>query len=219
MPAMKTPGVYTPEKQTFPHSAVEAATAVPAFIGYTEKAQNGDLSLLNKPFRITSMYEYHIYFGGAPKPMFTIAETADFSRIRCGNKGVSVKRSDTPFILYYNMLMFYANGGGTCYIVSVGDYSADEISSEALHRGVDALLEEQEPTMVVVPEAVCLPDAATCSKLQQHILEHCGSETQSRFAILDVFNGYKDMKEPENVIEKFRSGVDNFMSFGAAYYP
>ena len=36
----KTPGVYIVEKSAFPNSVVEVATAVPAFIGYTEKASN-----------------------------------------------------------------------------------------------------------------------------------------------------------------------------------
>lgn len=37
---MKTPGVYIVEKSAFPNSVVEAATAIPAFIGITEKALN-----------------------------------------------------------------------------------------------------------------------------------------------------------------------------------
>lgn len=53
MGSMKTPGVYIVEKSAFPSSTVEVATAVPAFIGYTEMALNGNVSLLNKPFRIT----------------------------------------------------------------------------------------------------------------------------------------------------------------------
>lgn len=62
MPDMKTPGVYIVEKSAFPNSIVEVATAVPAFIGYTEKAENSDTSLLNKPWRITSIAEFHAYY-------------------------------------------------------------------------------------------------------------------------------------------------------------
>jgi len=40
MAQMKTPGVYIVEKSAFPNSVVEAATAIPAFIGITEKALN-----------------------------------------------------------------------------------------------------------------------------------------------------------------------------------
>ena len=63
---MKTPGVYILEKNAFPNSVVEVATAVPAFIGYTEKADNKGTSLHNRPFRITSLGEFHQYFGDGP---------------------------------------------------------------------------------------------------------------------------------------------------------
>jgi uncharacterized protein len=63
---MKTPGVYILEKNAFPNSVVEVATAVPAFIGYTEKADNKGTSLHNKPFRITSLGEFHQYYGYGP---------------------------------------------------------------------------------------------------------------------------------------------------------
>lgn len=68
MVVMKTPGVYIVEKNAFPNSVVEVATAVPAFIGYTEKAENGGKSLSMVPWRITSMSEFRQYFGGAPLP-------------------------------------------------------------------------------------------------------------------------------------------------------
>ena len=72
MGAMKTPGVYVVEKNAFPNSVVEVATAVPAFIGYTEKAVNGGKSLVNVPWRISSLSEYLQYFGGAPEPEFEL---------------------------------------------------------------------------------------------------------------------------------------------------
>ena len=36
MPVYKTPGVYVEEISTLPPSVAEVATAVPAFVGYTE---------------------------------------------------------------------------------------------------------------------------------------------------------------------------------------
>ena len=75
MPAvMKTPGVYIIEESAFPSSVVEVATAVPAFIGYTEKADNKGKALSNMAWRITSLAEYTTYFGGAPKPTFTLED-------------------------------------------------------------------------------------------------------------------------------------------------
>ena len=70
--AMKTPGVYIVEKNAFPNSVVEVATAVPAFVGYTRRAENGGKSLRNKPWRISSMAEYHTYFGHGPDPKLSI---------------------------------------------------------------------------------------------------------------------------------------------------
>lgn len=147
MGIMKTPGVYIVEKNTYPNSAVEIDTAVPAFIGYTEKALNSNESLLNKPLRITSMVEFHAYFGGAPTPVFTLAEPVggETPSLVCGTKKVVVKQSGVPFTLYYQMLMFFGNGGGPCYIVSVGDYTADNLNADALKAGIDMLLKNRNP--------------------------------------------------------------------------
>ncbi|MDR3062332.1 MAG: phage tail sheath subtilisin-like domain-containing protein, partial [Dysgonamonadaceae bacterium] len=210
MGAMKTPGVYIVEKNAFPNSVVEVATAVPAFIGYTEKALNGNKSLLKTPWRITSMAEFHSYFGGAPTPKFRISVSA-------GEPVVTCERKHT---LYYHMLFFYANGGGPCYIVSVGNYDEDPDAS-GFTAGIETLLKEQEPTMVVIPEAVNL-DADNCQKVQEAMLKHCGYDMKNRFAIFDVFNGDKGRKDPEagDVILDFRERIgSNYLNFGAAYYP
>lgn len=69
---MKTPGVYIVEKNAFGNSVVEAETAIPAFIGYTEKAENGNDNLTNIPWKISSMTEYVQYFGGAPSIDLTL---------------------------------------------------------------------------------------------------------------------------------------------------
>ena len=41
-----TPGVYVVEKDGFPSSVLEVATAVPAFIGYAERASSDERSRL-----------------------------------------------------------------------------------------------------------------------------------------------------------------------------
>ena len=55
MAQMKTPGVYIIEKNAFPNSVVEVATAIPAFIGHTQFARDGNKDLTGIPFRISSM--------------------------------------------------------------------------------------------------------------------------------------------------------------------
>lgn len=55
---MKTPSEYVVTTGAFPNSVVEVATAVPAFVGYTENAVNGNESLLNKPLKISFMADF-----------------------------------------------------------------------------------------------------------------------------------------------------------------
>ncbi|GAB7207122.1 hypothetical protein OS21_36180 [Dickeya oryzae] len=137
MGVMKTPGVYIVEKNAFPNSVVEVATAVPAFIGYTEKAENGGVSLRNKAWRITSMSDFRHYFGGAPLHKFDIVEKTDqvpgdaaFSQ---AGKAYTLTLANTRYLLYYSMLFFFQNGGGPCYIISVGSYQ-DAIDADALKK-------------------------------------------------------------------------------------
>jgi phage tail sheath protein FI len=56
MVAYRTPDVYVEEIPVFPPSVAEVGTAIPAFIGYTERAiKNTADDLLLKPTRISSL--------------------------------------------------------------------------------------------------------------------------------------------------------------------
>ena len=223
MGAMKTPGVYIVEKNAFPNSTVEVATAVPAFIGYTEKADNKGKSLSNQPWRITSMAEYMSYFGFGPTPQFSFSESttpnAALPTLSLSGTEYVLEQVKGKFNLFYSMLLFFQNGGGTCYVVSVGNYK-DDISPDKLNAGIDLLIKEQEPTIVVIPEAVLLkqPD---CISVQQHMLDHCGNVMKNSVAILDVSDGHRSRQDPAgDPVANFRNSVGtNFLHFGMAYYP
>ncbi len=230
MAVMKTPGVYIVEKNAFPNSIVEVATAVPAFIGYTERADNKGKSLTRRPMRISSISEYQQYFGFGPTPQFEIADqtnppaTASFAT---GGKEYLLKPAEGVdggrYLLYYSILLFFQNGGGPCYIVSVGNYATPVISGDndsGLISGIAPLVKEQEPTMVVIPEAVLLEDKAACISVQQAMLKHCG-EQRNRVAILDIWGGYRDRQDNTgDCVDDFRNSLGiNYLSFGAAYYP
>jgi uncharacterized protein len=222
--AMKTPGVYIVEKNAFPNSVVEVATAVPAFIGYTERADNGGKPLANKPWRISSMAEYHQYFGFGPTPKLSIvATTVDKASFQAEDKYYALQQQDGSvggrFLLYYGMLHFFQNGGGPCYVVSVGGYDG-EVEADKLIAGIEPLVKEQEPTMVVIPDAVLLAKK-NCILVQQEMLQHCGGRMRSRIAILDVWAGFRDRKDPAgDPVNDFRNdlGINN-LDFAAAYYP
>lgn len=223
MGAMKTPGVYIVEKSAFPNSVVEVATAVPAFIGYTEKADNKGKSLSNQPWRITSMAEFNNYFGFGPSVQFAFSAaptppTAPPS-FSVANTAYMLEQAKGKYILYYSMLLFFQNGGGTCYIVSVGDFK-DDVDPDKLKGGVDLLIKEQEPTIVVVPDAVLLKQA-DCISVQQHMLDHCGNVMKNRVSILDVSDGHRSRQDPAgDPVAAFRNSLGiNFLDYGMAYYP
>ena len=234
MGVMKTPGVYIVEKNAFPNSVVEVATAVPAFVGHTEWADNHNTPLLLRPWPLSSMAEYHEYFGGPPRPRFGLAEAADplaaqFQALSEPDKPASKKgyklaqikgSAGGDYGLYVALRHFFQNGGGRCYIVSIGNYS-QELDPELFQKGIDALKKEQEPTMLVVPEAVRIDDADTCKDIQQAMLTHCGYEMKNRVAILDVWNGDKPREFPQgDPVAAFRDSLGiNFLDFASAYYP
>lgn len=190
--AFKTPGVYISPQDTFSTSVVEVDSAVPAFVGYTQKALSDGKSLARKPRRIASMAEYQALFGGP---------------------------SDAGFILHDCMDLFFLNGGENCYIVSVGDYSAVAVGAAALTAGIDLLLMEQEPTLLVVPEAVLLDEPA-CAGVQQAMLVHCGEQMRNRVAVLDIRDGSKSRTDGADCVAAFRERIgDRHLSYAAAYYP
>ncbi|MFT6844598.1 MAG: phage tail sheath protein FI [Flavobacteriales bacterium] len=240
MAQMKTPGVYIVEKDAFGNGVVEVATAVPAFIGYTERADNGGKSLINKPTRITSIGEFMQFFGGAPSYQYelkelsiaqalpkkgkdtdsvsapVITETPD---LVVKKKQYSLKPGGQSYGLFNSLRLFFQNGGGPCYIVSVGNYSDTIDKDKLMIEGIKPLLKEEEPTIVAIPEAIKLAKN-DCYSVQQAMLMHCG-KMQSRVAILDIYDGDRPRNHPEgDVIDNFRAGVGaNFLNFGAAYYP
>lgn len=208
----KTPGVYIKEKNAFGNSVVEAETAIPAFIGYTEIAQNGNDDLKNKPWKISSMTEFVKYFGGAPKLAFDV----DITDGKLSISGGSV------YSLYYNMVLFFANGGSTCYVVSVGTYSKDNptIEEAKLIEGVKPLELVREITMVVIPEAVKIANGINLRNIQTTVLNHCGGTMKNRFALLDIYPKSNENTTIDDQVNLFWNGIgSSYLSYGAVYFP
>ena len=222
----KTPGVYVVEETAFPNSVVEVATAVPAFIGCTQKAVQGNQSLVNQPTRIASFTEYVDLFGGPPDTRFA------FAAAPATGFTITIDPA-TRYYFYASMRLFFENGGGPCYIVSVGQF--DQVTSaggmsamstaDLCDTPLQMLLKEPEPTMLVVPDAVLLRLPGwqyTC----QQMLTHCVT-MQSRIAIFDVYDGYKarDHDNTNDVISGtngFRARINaegDGLNYGVAYYP
>ncbi len=207
----KTPGVYVEEISTLPPSVGQVPTAVPAFIGYTEKARKNGKDVANTPIHITSMLEFKQIFGVGP-------DIGDITvKMDEGAVGVQEVSFQNQYYLYDSIRMYYANGGGECYVVSVGLYG-DDIEMESLQFGIDLLYSSDHPTLLLMPDAMLLDKKGDCFTLQQSLLMQCNN-MQNRFAILDVYQGDTSRKVHDVVLD-FRSGIGiNFLNYGAAYYP
>ena len=219
----KTPGVYVQELDAFPPSIVGVDTAVPVFIGYTEKAEQSGRSLNMQPVPIGSMVEYQAVFGGQFQHVFKLTELTTPADIAARDVSLGGKsyRLDVAqrFYLYNSLQLFYANGGGNCYVVSIGSYSA-QISAADLTAGLTAVQDLVGPTMLVIPEAVLLqPDQ--CRDLQQQMLLQCLKQ-QDRVALLDI-HGTDPLAPTVDDVATFRDGVAGLdhdaLKYGMAYFP
>jgi phage tail sheath protein FI len=230
-----TPGVYVTESSPLPSSVVGVATGVPVFIGFTQtalmdetvlptpftqKARAGKTSVLLTPTLIDSLAEYETIFGTLP--------------------------ANATFLLYDSLKLFFTNGGGACYIVSVGDYQSAVNAAgvplfdvATLQKGLDAAGAQKGPAITVIPDAVLLPPDADFTgtgriptsfayqTLVQAMLAQCGA-LQDRVALFDLYGADAINTETKatleaglaQCVEHFQVAVgDANLSYGIAYFP
>jgi len=269
----KTPGVYIEEISKFPPSIAEVATAIPAFIGYTQQAivkgidyhqlaedaakaeadaakaakaeadaakaaadaakaakdaadaAPGDEALKKaaadaakaakdaaeesakaekakkaaanaakaanaaEPLRITSLLEYEQYFGKTEPEtgiVVTIEETLNEKNIVTDRKVSGKNDTPSPHNMYYALQAYFANGGGPCYIVSVGKIkdSGGTVVVENLQAGIAKVEKIDEVTLFVFPESQALSNENKAG-LFDAAIKQC-LKLQDRFAIFDL---------------------------------
>jgi uncharacterized protein len=199
------PGFYIEEIKFPLPSVVQVSSAIPAFIGYTAKGPN-------VPTRIRSMADYIQTFGG-PNNQLGIFEV--------GNNGEVVLPpiKQTPdYRLFYMLEMFFANGGRDCFIVRAGSYDSS-ISNAQMKAGLALLEKEDDPTLILFPDAISPLNMDTPYDLYNSALEQCTSGN-NRFLICDVKESSPSADPVAQAAADFRNGIGtkNLM-FGAAYFP
>ncbi|MEM9598190.1 MAG: phage tail sheath C-terminal domain-containing protein [Acidobacteriota bacterium] len=222
--AYKTPGVFVEEISTFPPSVVPVETAIPAFVGYTEMATGpGGEDLRFVPTRVRSLLDFETRFGGDFSPDDYEVEVDLGSGNAVGPATPRVGGADRRYYLYGCLRHFYANGGGPCYVVSVGSYAdapalGDTATPAGLLGGLSRVERVDEPTLLAFPDGVSL-DAAELGSLQGAALAQCG-KLGDRFLVADLRGGDREATLASDPVADFRQNVGtNHLRFGAAYYP
>lgn len=227
---LRTPGVYIVEESKFPPSVVPVETAIPAFFGYTRATQYKGTNLLNRPIAVNSLLEFQAIFG-APPAIGGFAVTLDEDGNVAAPVADPAAGPNGRFRLAYALRHFYDNGGGRCYIVSLGNYAASALATDiadAHVEGLNALAREDEPTLIVFPDLsgmrpadptnagqVAAVRAAYHGVLIQ-ALNQCAT-LGDRFLICDLWDG----AAPGSAgIDAFRNGIGTRnLKYGAAYHP
>ncbi|WP_020535547.1 phage tail sheath family protein [Lewinella cohaerens] len=209
MAIYKTPGVYVEETSNAPLSVAEVATAIPAFIGFTQIVPKTGPKV---PVRITSMLEYEGLFGKAKPYAYDVKIVRDTNTAKPSITSIGKDAAAEKTIIYYALQLYFTNDGGPCYIVPLSDGDTHE-------EGLEAVASVDEVTLLVCPDAATIhasspqggasnPYYAICQKA----LQQC-ADSKDRFAILDVLDTDLEAAEFRNEI-----GNEN-LKCGAAYLP
>ncbi len=189
-PKKNYPGVYIQEINSIPISIAQVETAIPAFLGYTEKAGSSvSGNLLFVPQKISSLTEYERLFG--------------------------LSGNTQQYILHPSLQLYFANGGTSCYILSIGDYKS--IHKKHFIKGLEIISKTDEVTLLLFPDAINLP-GYDLYEVQQKALQQAAT-LKDRFCILDIKKA-TSATEHNNMVTEFRSfiGSDN-LKYGAVYTP
>ena len=131
------------------------------------------------------------------------------------------------------MRLFYENGGGTAYIVSVGTYGAPtkspanpgdvitnpNVKLSDLLGGLALLKQVNDATMYIVPEATLLNPGENTTLMESMLLQ--SGDMGTVVSLFDIIGG----EAPDPIlytqdIQNFRNSTGNTsLKYGAAYYP
>jgi phage tail sheath protein FI len=233
--AIRTPGVYTTEIPTLPPSVAQVSTAIPAFIGYTYQAIDevgGSLTLT--PTKIFSLKDYELYFGSAELETgitVTVNTVEDAGGKITSMSGQAKIVNPSLHNMYHCLRLYFDNGGGPCYIVSVGKANGI-LDQNQMILGLRSLEAFDEPTIILFPEGQSMLATAYYDEVINQAIEQC-RVLQDRFTLVDV-----NLKAPPpdsppssppapvtpnttNNITFFRNAFKktDYLNYAAAYYP
>lgn len=213
MAKLMAPGVIVEEVGTLPNVAIRLSSATPAFLGYTNADPLGAVYVPN-------LQAFEKQFG----------EPGILAKIDLnGTFGQSYANYHPIKFLYLSLSLYFANGGGPCWVISIGK-DTKALSTQRVTDALTALEQIPEVALVLFPELTSTmatnqvqePDNILRATVVQAILAHC-AKCGNRFALFDVFMRWRTagmFQAPVNDTLGFReqAGSQN-LSYGAAYYP
>lgn len=205
---VQTPGVYISEINQLASTIAKTSTAIPVFIGFTEISQTGAL-------KINGMMEFEQFFGKAFTTTF---------RMVANQPAIPDRR----YFLYDSIQLYFQNGGGPCYILSAGTYTAPIVDSGLVKAALESRLNElqhlDEVTLVVVPDShfqfddgvhstVQTLTSADYSSVINNALTTCANLTD-KFLLMDYQTTQTTATEQRDAIS-----ATTELKHGAVYYP
>ena len=237
MTQYKTPGVYVEEENSFGTSIVANETAIPVFIGFTQKLTKSNGEELNiikgsdsvrEPVMVSSMLEYEQTFGSADLTgIISIKESEQnssksYEAANLKENSAGVLEAYVPGFMYPSVSNFFANGGGSCYIVSIGSYDefdVDDSSPVVIDFIKEAILSAEKATLIL-PTDLIRYGAKDYYKWGTQFVDFCGKE-KKYFCVLDVIqNSSIDPVFNKSDINEYREAVNSdSSSYSSAYFP
>lgn len=212
----KTPGVYLEEIVKLPPSVASVETAIPCFLGVTQKATESlDDDLIGVSKKINSLADFEFYFG--------LADVAKAEVLVKLNIPSEAKLSEAYVNnIYYAVKHYFDNGGGPCYIHSVGKFNRTNVDANSYKNAIAKLDLDDEVTIIVMPDLIGLNNKSQYYDVFNNAIQKA-ADLQDKFVIVDVnqerTNNKVDILKSKS---EFRNTISNnvdAVKYAAAYFP
>ena len=212
----KTPGVYLEEIVKLPPSVASVETAIPCFFGVTQKAtETLDDDLIGVSKKINSLADYEFYFG--------LADVAKAEVLVKLNIPSEAKLSGAYLNnMYYAVKHYFDNGGGPCFIHSVGKFDRTNVDANAYKNEIAKLDLDDEVTIIVMPDLIGLNNKSQYYDVFNNAIQKA-ADLKDKFVVVDV-NQEKTNNKVDILKSKseFRNAISNnvdAIKYAAAYFP
>jgi len=212
----KTPGVYLEEIVKLPPSVASVETAIPCFFGVTQKATESlDNDLIGVSKKINSLADFEFFFGNAD-----IAKAEVLVKLNVPSEA----KLSAAYVnnLYYSVKLYFDNGGGPCYIRSVGGFNRTNVDVNTYKNEIAKLDLDDEVTIIVLPDLIGLSNKDQYYDVYNNAIQKA-SALQDKFVVVNVnqvrINNKVDMIKSK---DEFRNTISNnidAIKYAAAYFP